>query len=84
MGSDFLQEQIDATKALITAYNTAVLNLVTGQISQYTLDTGQSRQVVTNQSIATLNNAIDVLLNRLVTLGARQTGSGSTTTVPAW
>lgn len=84
MDPAFLQARIDKTKELIVAYEDAVLSLTNGQISQYTLDTGQSRQVVTKLNIATLNNAIDALYNRLVTLEARQTGNGSLTVGPGW
>ena len=84
MDSAFLQARIDKTKELIVAYENAALAISTGEISQYTLDTGQSRQVVTKTNLATLSNQIDALYNRLVTLEARQTGDGSTTTVPAW
>ncbi|MHA1839306.1 MAG: hypothetical protein ACTSYO_05020 [Candidatus Ranarchaeia archaeon] len=84
MDAAFLQERIDKTKALIVAFEDAALSISTGGISQYTLDTGQSRQVVTKTNLAILNNHIDALYNRLVTLKARQTGSGSTTSVPAW
>ncbi|MCK5606564.1 hypothetical protein KAR91_31970 [Candidatus Pacearchaeota archaeon] len=80
----FLQARIDKIKELIVAFENAALSISTGEISQYTLDTGQSRQVVTKTNLATLNNHIDALYNRLVTLEARQTGNGSTTTVPGW
>lgn len=84
MDSDFIQARITATKAQIVAYETAVTSLATGEISQYTLDTGQSRVVVTKINIATLNNAIDGLYNRLCTLEARLNGSGSVTVGPGW
>jgi hypothetical protein len=84
MDSAFLQARIDKTKELIVAYEGAALAISSGEISQYTLDTGQSRQVVTKTNLATLSNQIDALYNRLVTLEALQTGDGSTTTVPAW
>ena len=78
----FLQERIDKTKELIIAYEDAVLNLVSGEIQSYTLDTGQSRQSVTKADIPTLNDQIDALYNRLVTLCARLTGDGALTIVP--
>ena len=84
MEAAFLQARIDKTKKLIVAFEDAALSISTGEISQYTLDTGQTRQVVTKTNLATLNTHIDALYNRLVTLEARQIGNGSTTTVPAW
>ena len=83
MSTDFLQESIDNTKALIRAYEATVLDLVSGRVQQYTLDTGQSRQVVTKLNISVLHKAIDELYNRLWTLEARQ-GKGTSTVRPAW
>lgn len=83
MDSEFLQQRIDATKALIVAYEDAVTALVDGGVQTYTLDTGQSRQTVTRLELATLNRNIDSLYNRLATLQARLNG-GSVTVRPAW
>lgn len=83
MDSEFLQQRIDATKALIVAYEDAVTALVSGGVQTYTLDTGQSRQTVTRLELATLNRNIDSLYNRLATLQARLNG-GSVTVRPAW
>lgn len=84
MDAAFIKERITATKALIVAYEDALLAITTGGAESYTLDTGQSRQTVTKLDIGMLNKAIDTLGNRCVTLEARLTGSGSTTMVPAW
>ncbi len=83
MSTDFLQDRINATEALIEAYEAALLALVTEGVQQYTLDTGQSRQVVTKASIPSLERALDSLTNRYYTLTARR-GNGSTTMRPAW
>lgn len=83
MDSEFLQQRIDATKALIVAYEDAVTALVSGGVQTYTLDTGQSRQTVTRLELATLNRNIDSLYNRLATLQARLNG-GSVNVRPAW
>lgn len=83
MNGTFLQERIDATKALIVAHEEAALALAAGTIASYSLDTGQSRQSVTKHNLATLNAAIDGLYNRLATLEARQ-GGGATNMGPAW
>lgn len=79
---EFIQSRIDKTKELIIAYEDAVLNLVSGEIQSYTLDTGQSRQTVTKADMTALNSQIDILYNRLSTLCLRLTGSGAVTVVP--
>lgn len=83
MSTDFLQDRINATVALIEAHEAALLAIVTDGAQQYTLDTGQSRQVVTKASIPSLNKNLDTLYNRLWTLEARQ-GKGTLTVRPAW
>ena len=84
MDSTFIQARIDATKALIVAYEDAVLALVGGTIESYTIDTGQSRTTVTKFDISKLNTAIDSLYTRCVTLEARLNGSGTVTARPAF
>lgn len=83
MDSEFLKQRIDATKALIVAYEDATTALVSGGVQSYTLDTGQSRQTVTRFDLVMLNNTLDSLYNRLVTLQARLDG-GSVNVRPAW
>lgn len=83
MSTDFLQDRINATVALIKAYEAALLAIVTDGAQQYTMDTGQTRQVVTKASIPSLNKNLDTLYNRYYTLTARR-GNGSTTMRPAW
>ena len=84
MDAAFIRERITATKALIVAYEDALLAITTGGVESYTLDTGQSRQTVTKLSIDWLNKSLDSLYNRCATLEARLTGSGSTTMRPTW
>ena len=76
MDRDFIVGRIIATKALIVAYEDAVQALGdNGGIQSYTLDTGQSRQVVTRADIPGLNRMIDSLYNRCATLEARLSGA---------
>lgn len=76
MNRDFVVERIAATEALIISYEDAITALgANGAIQSYTLDTGQSRQVVTRSDIPALNTMIDKLYNRLATLNARLSGS---------
>ena len=83
MATDFLQKRIDATEALIEAYEAALLAFTVEGVQQYTMDTGQSRVVVTKASISSLERALNSLTNRYYTLIARR-GTGSTTLRPAW
>jgi polyhydroxyalkanoate synthesis regulator phasin len=84
MDSAFLNERIDATKNQIATLEDAALNLSSGVITSYTLDTGQSRQVVQKSSINMINKALDSLYNRLATLEARLNGGGTVIGRPAW
>jgi hypothetical protein len=72
----FLEEQITATKALIVAYQAAVLSLGTGAVQSYQLDTGQTRQLVTKANLGSLRLSLDSLYNLLATLEARLCGAG--------
>lgn len=84
MDAAFIQARITKTKELIVAYENAVDALVIGQIQSYTIDTGQSKQTVTNVNIEKLNDAIDGLYNRCATLEARLNGSGGGIVSPGW
>lgn len=80
----FLQDRINATKNQIEALENAAADLSAGTIQSYTIDTGQSRQVVTRSNVSSLNKQIDSLYNRLAMLEARLTGSGTIVGRPAW
>jgi len=80
----FTLDRITATKALIIAYEDAILAVTTGGVQSYELDTGQSRQRVTKLDINQMQKVIDSLMNRLVTLEARLTGNGTTVVRAAW
>jgi hypothetical protein len=82
--TEFLRDRIEATKAQIVALEEAALQLSTGAIQSYTLNTLQSQQTVTKANLATLYNQIDRLLNRLAVLDARINGAGRTRIIPAW
>jgi hypothetical protein len=77
MDESFLQDRIDATKATILLYEAAINFLVANPTSSYKLDTGQSVQDVTRVNLPGLQTGLDSLLNRLVTLGARQNGAAT-------
>lgn len=78
----FWQDQLTAAKNLVTAYNAAILALATGGAQSYTLETGQSRQVVTKFNLTELKNVRNSLLNEVATLEIRICGTASTHLVP--
>ncbi len=85
MTCNFLSDRITATKAIIVAYEEAILALSgAGAIESYQLDTGQSIQRVTRSNLKELNTTLDGLYSRLTTMQARQTGSGVVIARPAW
>lgn len=84
MTPEFIQARINATQALIAAYEEAVLALTTTDIQNYSIDTGQTRQSVTKKDVSRLNEEIDGLYNRLVMLENRLNGGGSTIVRPGW
>lgn len=70
----WLQERIAKTKELIIAYEDAIAALAGGAV-QYTLDTGQTRQVVQRAQLGEMRAMLDSLENRLSTLCARLSGA---------
>lgn len=84
MDRTFLIERITVTKAMIVAYEGALLALAAGNgVQSYTLDTGQNKQTVTRADIKSLQATLDGLYNRLTTLGARLSG-GALISRPGW
>ncbi len=65
----WIEARIARTKTLIVAYEDALEALESG-VQQYSLDTGQSRQMVTRQNISSLQSALDRLEARLARLQA--------------
>lgn len=79
MDREYLVTKITATKALIDAYEVAVLAFANdGAIQSYIIDTGQSRTNVTHADLPGITRLVDSLYNRLATLEARVYGSSST------
>jgi 3'-phosphoadenosine 5'-phosphosulfate (PAPS) 3'-phosphatase len=79
----WLEDRVTATKAAIIATEEAILQLSSGAQS-YTLDTGQTRQVVTKADIASLRLQLNELENRLAGLDAKLCGTGGTRIIPGW
>ncbi len=80
----FWQERLTKCEALVVIYEDAIEAVLTSGIESYTLDTGQSRQTVTQQDLKKLENALDGLLNRCATLQARISGAGTAIVRPCW
>ncbi len=83
LDSTWLEARIASVKASIEAYEAAMDSIVAGEVQEYTLDTGQTRQRVTKQNLASLQAAIDTLYARLDALCARRYGGG-TIAIPSW
>lgn len=84
MDRTFTLERIAVTKALIVAYENAILALSAANgVESYSLDTGQDRQSVTRANIPGMQKMLDGLYNRLATLEARVYG-GTTQARPCW
>ncbi len=80
---DFLVEEIAQIKALIRAYDTAIL-AVSSSGQSYQLNTGQTTISVNKGNIGSQREARASLMNELTTLEARLTGRAAVRVVPAW
>lgn len=66
MDEEFWNERIESLKLQIIAYENAILAFGNnGAVQSYTLDTGQSKQIVTRADLRRLNDMLDSLYNRL-------------------
>jgi hypothetical protein len=79
----WILERIEATRAMIVAYEEAILALSSGAQS-YTLDTGQTRQSVTKQQLGSMRLQLDALENRLAYYQNRLTGSAQVNVRPGF
>lgn len=69
---------------MIEQVEDAILQLSTGATLSYSLDTGQSRQSVTKQSLGQLKNLLSNLENRRAALRSRLGCGGSKQMTPGW
>ena len=86
MDAIFLQARIDRTKDQILAIEAVLDEMALEEgagTKSYTLNTGQTVQTVTKHDMHRLEASVDSLMNRLVTLEARQSG-GTVHGVPGW
>lgn len=80
---EFLVEEVAQLKAMIRAYDAAILAVSTSGQS-YTLNTGQTTLSVNKGNVASVRESRAALMNELTTLEARLTGRAAVHVVPAW
>lgn len=80
---EWLEQRIAAKKAAIVAFETAMSTLAGGAQS-YSLDTGQTRQVVTKANLTEMRNAIAQLESDISTLQMRLNGCARFYVRPGW
>lgn len=80
----WLEARIAKTRALIEAYEDALLAFTTTNVQSYSLDTGQTRETVTRADSGRLYVTLGELENRLRVLEARLCGNGVVRVIPGW
>lgn len=68
---DFLTGEYNNLQTIIYEYDKAILALLSGTHSRYTLSTGQTEQSVTRLDLASLQSTRDKLMSELNSLAAR-------------
>jgi hypothetical protein len=81
--TEWLEQRIAAKKAAIIAYEEA-LTAIAGGAQSYSLDTGQTRQVVTRANLTEIRNVIAQLESDIATLQMRLSGCGRMQVRPGW
>lgn len=79
----WLEQRIAAKKALILAFETAITTIA-GGAQNYSIDTGQTRQVVTRANLSEMRIMIAKLESDVSTLMQRLNGCGRFQVRPAW
>lgn len=79
----WLEERIAAKKALILKYE-AALDSLAGGAQSYSLDTGQTRQVVSKANLTEMRNMVANLESDIATLQMRLNGCGRFVVRPGW
>lgn len=80
----FLEQQLAAVEAMITAYGAALLAFASGTVQSYTLDTGQTRQTVTKANLSEIRRLRAELMNERAVLRAQLGYGGHTYVVPGF
>ena len=79
-----LQAEFDSLREAVTAAQAARLQLLTDQITTYTIGTGQTSTTVTKFSMTRLNDLISGMLAQMIIIENRISGAGVTIVRPAW
>jgi hypothetical protein len=79
----WLEERIAKKKEAIAAFEDALL-AIAGGAQSYSIDTGQTRQVVTKANVTETRNVIAQLESDIVTLQMRLNGCGRFVVRPGW
>ena len=81
--TDFLEERIAAVKARILLWEAAITQISTGAVQSFSIDTGQTRKVVTMANISESRRAMEAEYTLFYALAARCYG-GSLTARPGF
>jgi len=76
MADTFLEEKKAQVESIINALIDTILQLSSGAVVSYTLDTGQGKQIVTRENLSDLNNQLNSYLSMRDVLCARTEGGG--------
>ena len=79
----WIQDRIARTEEMIVAYEDAILAL-SGGAQSYTLDTGQTRQVVSKADLSQMRSMLATLENRRAAYRSRLCGSGRIHVIPGF
>ena len=81
--TSFLEARITAVKARFVLWEEAITQISTGAVQSFTVDTGQTRQVVTMVNITEARNSMAAEYSLLYSLESRLYG-GSVTARPGY
>lgn len=80
----FWQDELQNLRVLLFRYDQAIADLVSGKISEYRLESGQSSQVVKRTDLSPLQTARASLMVQIDALEHRLTGGAVAQIVPGW
>lgn len=84
MNKQFMLERIASLQLRIVAFEDAIIAVTSGGVQTYNLDTGQTKQVVTQFDVARLQATLDGLINQLAVYNQRLNGCGTIIAGAAW
>lgn len=81
---DFWKDELQNLRVLLYEYDRAIADLVSGKITEYRLETGQSSQVVKRADLSALQNARSSLMVQIEGLEKRISGGSVSIINPGW